>query len=244
MARRLVLLVIFSLLLPVAPARAVEYRLQVVSLWDNGFNTFVKPGELGDGATGPGLEALIAALDRGDVPRGPIVTDRTLRWGSDEVSRAFGAVKTLAEIIPGAESHERWDSVRWNGKPGDRSVWVVEPRGRGRPQQLYRVVLKATGPARQFIPDTPGKGQTLVAVRSPLDFIWFHERRGDLWAAYLSGILDLRDDIAIVAGANSDPQFPDAVRILVSQTAQPTSYKAVLVWRQAPTDFEAPAVVR
>jgi len=244
MTRRLGLLLLLGLLLPAWPAQAVDYRLQVVSLWDNGFNAFVKPGELADGATGQGLEDLVGALDRGDVPRGPIVTDRTLRWGSEEVARAYGAVKIIAEIIPGGEARERWDSVRWTGKPGDRSVWVVEPRGRGRPQQLYRVVLKAAGPARQFIPEVPSKGQTLAAVRSPLDFLWFHERRGDLWDRYLSRSVDLKDDLAVVVGTNSDPLFPDAVRVLVSQTPQPMSYKVVLVWRLAPTDFEAPAVIR
>ena len=45
-------------------AQAVEYRLQIVSMWESGFTGFVKPGELGDGASGPGLDHLAGSLDR------------------------------------------------------------------------------------------------------------------------------------------------------------------------------------
>ena len=231
---------LLGLFVAIAQAQAVEYRLQVVNMWDSGFNAFIKPGELADGASGPGLEGLVASLDRGDVPRGPFLTDRTFRWASETVARAYGAVRVLAEIKPGGEGRPRWDEVRWDGKPGERSVWVVEPSGRGRPQQLYHVVVKATGPAHHFIPYAPTNGQRLVTVRYPLDFLWSHEERGDLWEKHLSKNVDLSNDIAVVAGANSNSLFPDVARLLVNQAEQPTTYKAVLIWRQAPADFEAP----
>ena len=229
-----------GLCLTVSQAQAVEYRLLVVNMWDSGFNAFVKPGELADGASGPGLEELMASLDRGDVPRGPLLTDRTFRWASETVARAYGAVRVLAEIKPGGDGGPRWDEVRWDGKPGDRSVWVVEPSGRGRPQQLSHVVLKATGPARHFLPYAPTNGQRMVAIRYPLEYLWFHEERGDLWEKHLSKSLDLSNGIAVIAGANSNSLFPDVARLLVNQAEEPTTYKAVLIWRQAPSDFEAP----
>src|ERR1700737_609297 len=34
-------------------AQAVEYRLQIVSMWESGFTGFVRLGELGDGGSGP-----------------------------------------------------------------------------------------------------------------------------------------------------------------------------------------------
>jgi hypothetical protein len=231
---------LLGLFLAVSQAQAVEYRLQVVNMWDSGFNAFIKPGELADGASGPGLEELMASLDRGDVPRGPLLSDRTFRWASETVARAYGAVRVLAEIKPGGEGRSRWDEVRWDGKPGERSVWVVEPSGRGRPQQLYHLVLKATGPARHFLPYAPTNGQRLVTVRYPLEFLVFHEDRGDLWEKYLSTSVDLRHGIAVVAGANSNSLFPDIARLLVNQAEQATTYKAVLIWRQAPADVEAP----
>ena len=229
-----------GLCLTVSQAQAVEYRLLVVNMWDSGFNAFVKPGELGDGASGQGLEELMASLDRVDVPRGPLLTDRTFRWASEMVARAYGAVRVLAEIKPGGDGRPRWDEVRWDGKPGEHSVWVVKPSGRGRPQQLYHVVLNATGPARHFIPYAPTNGQRLVTVRYPLDFLWFHEERGDLWETYLSKNVDLSHGVAVVAGANANSLFPDMARLLVNQGEQPTTYKAVLIWRQAPADLEAP----
>ena len=37
---------LLGLFVAVAQAQAVEYRLQVVNMWDSGFNAFIKPGEL------------------------------------------------------------------------------------------------------------------------------------------------------------------------------------------------------
>ncbi len=92
--------------------------------------------------------------------------------------------------------------VRWDGKPGERSVWVIAPSGRGRPQELYRVVLQGTGPLRQFTPCAPTNGHKLPVVKYPLEFLWFHEERGDLWDRYLAQALDLSQGIGVVAGSN------------------------------------------
>jgi hypothetical protein len=227
-------------LFPTAPwAQAVEYRVQVVSMWDTGFKAFARPGELVDGATGPGLEEMIEKLDRGAAPRGALLGDRTLRWASEAIARAYGAVRVLADIKPG-EGTTPWDVVTWTGQPGERSVWVVEPSGRGRPQQLVDVVLKAGGPARHFIPATPAAGGKVVALRYPLEFLSFHEERGDLREKYLSRTLDLSQREAVVGGANSNVLFPDVARIVLDHAEQATDYKIVLVWRQSPQDFEAP----
>jgi hypothetical protein len=113
----------------VAPAHGVEYRLQVANMWESGFTSFVRPGELGDGASGPGLDRLVARLDRGDLSKGPLLADRTLRWTSEAEARTFGAVRIVAEIKPGGEGNRQWDEVKGDGKPGERNVWVVSPSG-------------------------------------------------------------------------------------------------------------------
>jgi hypothetical protein len=87
-------------LIVAAQAQAVEYRLRIVNMWDSASNAIVKAGELADGASGPGLEELVASLDRGDLPTGPLPTDRTFRWASETVARGYGAVRVLAEISP------------------------------------------------------------------------------------------------------------------------------------------------
>ena len=171
-------------------AQAVEDRLQIVNMWESGFTGFAKPGELGDGASGPGLDHLAGSLDRGAAPGGPLLSDRTVRWANESMARAYGALHVRAEVKPGGEATAQWDNVRWDGKTGERSVLVVAPSGRGRPQELYHVVLKGTGPLRHFIPYAPsGNGRKLATVRYPL---------------------------------------------VVSQAEQPTTYKAILVWREPP----------
>src|SRR5262245_9798760 len=221
-------------------AEAVEYKLQVVSTWENGFTSFLRPGEAADGSSGPGLENLIASLDRGDVPRGPLVWDRTVRWAGEVVARAYGAARVRAEITPGGTDRVLWDEVKWGGQPGAPTVWGIAPSGRGQPQELCHGVGRATGPARHFIPYTPTNGLRLVAPRYPLEFLWFHEERGNLWTAYLSRTLDLALGVGVVAGANSNETFADQVRVVVSQADQPTTYKAVLVWREPYSNLEAP----
>jgi hypothetical protein len=232
------------LLAAVTPARATEYRLQVVSLWESALYPFAKTAELWDGASGPGLEQLETSLDQGEVPRAVTLGDRTLRWASEQVAHAYGTVRVLAEIKPGGDGRQRWDEVRWEGQPGERSVWMVLPSGRGRPQQLYRVVLKGEGPARQFMPYVPVGGSRSAAVKYPLAFLWSYEERGLIWDRYVSQSLDLGEGLGAVVGENSNPTFPDQAYLIVHQGAQPATYKAVLLWRDPEYDFEAPGRFR
>jgi len=84
----------------------------------------------------------------------------------------------------------------------------------------------------------------VLANGHPLEFLWFHEERRHLWERHLSKSVDLSNSIAVVAGANSHSLFPDVARLLVNQADQPMTYKPVLIWRQAPADFEAPRIPR
>jgi hypothetical protein len=222
-----------------APAHAVEYRLEVANLWETALYPFAKPGELRDGASGPGLEQLEASLDQGSMPHAVLLQDRTLRWSSEGVARAYGTVRVLAEIKPAGEGR-RWDEVRWEGKPGERSVWMVLPSGSGRPQQLYRVLLKGEGPMRQFMPYVPARGSRSAAVKYPLSFLWSYEERGLIWDRYLRQSLDLSEGLGAVVGENYNQSFPDQVYLIVQQAAEPTTYRAVLLWRDPPYNFEAP----
>lgn len=237
--RGLLLAGLLAILVPVAPARAMEYRLQVANLWESALYPFAKTAELSDGASGPGLERLEASLDQGAMPHAVLLHDRTLRWSSEAVARAYGTVRVLAEITPAGDG-KRWDEVRWDGKPGERSVWMVLPSGSGRPQRLYRILLKGEGPLRQFMPYVPVRGSRSAAVKYPLDFLWFHQERGQIWDRYLSRSLDLGQGLVAVVGENVNQFFPDQVYLIVQQAAQPTTYKAVLLWRDPAYNFEAP----
>jgi hypothetical protein len=236
---------LLTTLVAAGPARAVEYKLEVVNLWETALAAYAKPGELRDGASGPGLDRLEVALDAGTMPGGVVLGDRTLRWASVTVSRAYGTERVLAEIRPGGAGEGRWDEVRWEGKAGERSVWVVAPSGLGRPQRLSRVVLKGDGPARQFMPYVPVGGSRNAAVKYPLNFLWFHEERGGLWDRYVARSLDLGEGLGAVVGENDNQSLPDHVYVIVQQAARPTTYRAVLFWadsvynRQAPSSCES-----
>jgi hypothetical protein len=233
---------VVSLILPPA-AGAVEYRLQVVSLSDSAFYSFVRPGELAEGASGPGLERLAATLDQGQLPSGPRLWDRHPELASETVAKAYGATRVRAEVTLGGDGGRVWDEVRWDGKPGEQTVWIVTPSAR-QPQRMLRVALKGDGPVRQFIPYRPvGSTQKVAAVTYPLNFLWFHEERGTAWDRYLSSKLDLSSGIAAVVAENFNRTFPDRVYVIVRPVTQSTTYKAVLVWRTRHEDQEAPGDV-
>ena len=231
---------LLTLLAIARPARAVEYRLQVVSIFQSTFVSFLKAGELKDGAAGPGLDRLEASLDRGDVSSGAILFDRRVQPVREGVARAYGGSPVVPAIKLGGEGSVVWDEVAWDGKPGERSVWVLSPILRNI-QELYNAALKGTGPLRRFQPySVPMNGTRATVVTLPLNFLWAQEERGTAWDRYLSRSLDLTGGIGAVVGVNTNAVFPDQVYLIVSQAETPTTYKAVLVWRQRNLDREAP----
>jgi hypothetical protein len=214
-----------------APASAVEYRLQVVSLFTTAFTSFLRPGELKDGASGPGLDRLEASLDGGRMPTGAILFDRRVQPVRESLSRAYGGSRVIPEMKPGGEGAAVWDEIVWDGKPGERSVWVVPPTIRN-VQELYDSALKGTGPLRHFQAyGFPTNGTRVTALSLPLNFLWFYGERGTVWDKYLSRGLDLKDGIGLVVGVNTDTLFPDQVYLILRHAEQPTTYKAVLAWR-------------
>src|SRR5207247_1321830 len=123
-----------------APAAAIEYRLRVANVRDVAFTSFLERGEINDGATGPGLERLESSLDTGGFPRAVLLYDRHLQAASESTARDYRAVAVRADVKPGGEGKDRWDEVRWEGTPGEQSLWIIAPQGR-RPGALYRVAI-------------------------------------------------------------------------------------------------------
>ena len=232
---------LIALLAAAPPAWAVEYRLQVVSLFESAFVSFLKAGEFEDGASGPGLARLEASLDGGGVPSGVVLFDRRVQPVRSSLARAWGGAPVVPRIKPAGEGSTFWDEITWEGKPGERSVWIVSPTIRN-VQEVYNVALKGAGPLRHFRPYAAGlDGTGTAALSIPLNFLWFYEERGTVWDRYIGRSLDLREGIGAVAGVNSDALFPDQVYLIVSQAEQPTTYKAVLVWRERSYERQAPS---
>jgi hypothetical protein len=222
------------------PAEAVEYRLRVASMWENALVSFLGPGDVRDGASGPGLDKLEARLDSGDFPRGALLYDRHLQAASEDTARQFGTVTVRGTVTLGGGAAQAWDEVRWEGKPGERSVWVVEPSGR-QAQEIVRVAVRGTGPMRHFQVYTLPPGTVpFTVMRMPLGFLRYEGERGRLHGKYLAPRLDLGEGIGIVVGANDDGFFADRVWVVVNHTAEPTTFKAALAWLQRRGDKDAP----
>src|SRR5262249_41639578 len=107
------------------PAGAEEYRLQVANLYRDSFANFFD-GPIGNGTGELAMPRLERMLDSGDIESGALLTDRVFRYGWDELAKGFGAVKVRGVVTPG-EGRRRWDEAVWEGKPGERSIWVIAP---------------------------------------------------------------------------------------------------------------------
>ena len=234
--RRLLAGLIF-LLAFAAPAGAVEYRLQVANLHRDSFNHYID-GPIGTGSGELVMERLGRDLDRGAVPDGAMLSDRTFRYGWEAVATSFQAIKVIAEIRPG-EGPNRWDEVVWQGNPGERSVWVIGPTTT-RFQEVVRLALQGTPlgsePAvlRYYLPyRVTGSPAPQTAVTYPLDLLRFYEGRGPvLWDRYLSRSTGLGQGIAAVVGENSNPIFADWVYLVIQNPPAPTTFRAVVAWER------------
>ncbi len=239
--RRLAVLAAFALLvLCVGQAAAVEYRLQVANIRDEAFTSFLKSGEINDGATGPGLERLEASLDTGDFPKAVLLYDRHLQAASEATARAYGGVLLRVGVAPGGDGTQRWDEVRWEGTPGEQSVWVVAPQAR-RPGHLYRVAVRGQGPVRHFLPyGATNASYKLPVVRLPLNYLFSRQEDADFWVKRIAPVLDLTEGIGVIAVARDGVLDPDQAYIIVTHGTEPATYKAVLAWRERYNDLEAP----
>jgi hypothetical protein len=212
------------------PAGAVEYRLKVANIFDQAMTSFLSPGESNDGATGPGFQRLAALLDQGSGDRGMNVTHRPLNTVPDSIARAWGGVAIQAQIARGGVN-SYWDEVRWDGRPGERSIWIVKPNGRESPQAVNHVVLKGTTPLTLYQPYTVACGKTRVPVMQlGIPLIAFQESRGDVWDKYVAKNLILSRGIGVVVGVNNDAVLPSLAYIIVEQGPAPTTFEVVITW--------------
>ncbi len=220
------------------PAGAVEYRLKVASIFDQSLTSFLSYGELNDGATGPGFQQLEAGLDQGTVGRGVMITHRPLNSVPSSIARAWGGISVPAQIARGGVV-SFWDEVRWDGRPGERSIWIVKPDGRERPQAVKRVVLKGTTPLTIYRPYAVACGKTRVPVMDmPIPLMAFQESRGDVWDKYVAKNIDMRHGVGVVVGVNNQGVLADLVYIIVEQGPNPTTFEVVMTWYDR--DVESP----
>lgn len=233
---------LIGLLLLSQPVHAVEYRLLVASVFDTSLTSFVAANELTYGASGPGLERLETAISTGGIEWGDMPAGRPLSGVPDSIARAWSGVGVHADILRGGVDAGRWDEVRWEGKPGERSIWLIKVTGNNRPQSVQRVTLESAGrPVRLYPPYvfTGGSGR-LAVMQMPQPLIAFSETKGNVWDKWVGKGLDLGQGIGAVVALSSNALDADLVYLVVQQGDQPTSYRAVISWADPDIDRESP----
>ena len=218
-------------------AQAVEYRLEVANLGPDAMPAFFD-GPIGKGDGELRLTRLGAALDAGAIPSGAILYDRDLKYAWQDLARGFSAARVRAEIsMP--EGGQAWQEARWDGKPGEQSVWVITSSSTYI-QEVKHVALEGAAPGsglRYYIPYlVAARPKPAVAVAYPLLFVRAFADRGTLWERYLSRSVDLADGIAAVVGVNDNPSFSDWVYLIVRHPPEPVTLKAVMGWQRRRID--------
>ncbi len=227
---RLASLVCLVSLLFAAPvqAQAVEYSLQVADLIEDAFVHFMK-GDIGRGEGELALTGLEQALDSGGMNRGGLLYDRDIYPAGPGVARSLGAVAVRPTSYSSSEDKGFWKTVRWEGKPGDRVVWIVRPATMHYSQAKRLGLAGATPGLRYYIPygvtlsPTPSR-----AVAYSLPLLRSGEGGADLWDRYLSRSVDLEEGLAAVVGVNS--VGGDWVYVVVQQPSQPVTFRVAIGW--------------
>lgn len=229
---------LIGLLLLGTPAQAVEYRLLVASVFDTSLTSFVTARELTYGASGPGLLRLETALNTGTLDRGTMPAGRPLTSVPDSIARAWAGVGVHTGILRGGVDVGRWDEVRWQGNPGERSIWLIKATGNARPQSVLRLTLEGAGPVRLYPPYVFTGGERLTVLHIPQPLIAYSEDRGNIWDKWVGKSIDLGQGIAAVVGLSGNALNADLVYLIVQQGDRPTSYKAVISWADPNIDRE------
>lgn len=230
MAVRSLLVALLLALAAAAPTGAAEYRLQVASLYERSFLTFVPASAPAD-PVAEGLERLAVSLDRGDLSRGLLLLDRRPRPAPADTARAFGAAPVPAVAgVPSATGGALWDEVRWQGEPGQRSLWLVRPASRNA-QEAIQIALGGGGPLSLHAPAAPGSAPAPVLVL-PEATVSAGVTGQTLWSGHLARALDLSRGIAVVVARSELRAFPDTVYAVVAHAPGPATYRVAIGWRQ------------
>jgi len=213
-----------------APGAAAEYRLRVASLYDSAFASFLE-GRVGWGQGEASLELLEKALDAGSVPPGVLLSDREVRAAPEDVAASFGARAVGGEAGTSGRNRQQWTEVRWEGRPGERVVWVIAATRFWAPEVRALALPGATGGLRYFLPYTVAiTPRPAVAVSYPLAFLGGFDGRRRLWDRYLSRALDFRGGLAAVVGVNPNPELADHVLFVIDQPPASATFSIAVAW--------------
>ncbi len=222
------LMVLVSLLIVApGPSWAVEYTLEIANLQEEAFSYYVR-GPVGRGVGEARLPDLGRSLDAGGVGAGALLFDRAPDPARATEARSLGATPVRTVKQAGPDDTGEWTVVRWEGNPGERTVWVI--RGATSRQKVGRLALGgSSGDLRFFLPyAVTSSPHPSAAVAYPLTFLRASEDGLPVWEKSLARAVDLSDGLAAVVG--QDGVGGDWVYLIVDQPPQPTTFKAVVGW--------------
>jgi hypothetical protein len=210
------------------PARAVEYTLEVADLIDSAFRYFVK-GPVGRGEGELAMPELARALDQRNLSRGALLYDRDIYPAGDGVAGSYGAVPIRPTAYSSSEEKGFWKTVRWEGKPGERVVWVLIPATMHWREVRELALAGPSGELRYYIPYEVTLSPKLSrAVAYSLATLRSGEGGSLLWERYLSRAVDLSEGLAAVVGRGGING--DWVYLLVEDPPEPTTFRAIIGW--------------
>lgn len=221
-------LLLLAFLAPL-PVEAIEYRLRVANVVESGYFQYAEvDGQQPDSPFA--LDRLRTALDRGEVPSGVLVSRQVLPANAAR-ARSFEAVA----VSPAGEVKEegQWQEIRWEGKPGEKVVWVVQGQGTHL-QEVTGVglVAGASGRFRHYVPYGASLSPSpLRVIRFPLPLIEFWEGKSGLWQRWLARSVDLGGGIAAIVGENGNLVYADSVFLVIQQGSAAATYTVAVAWR-------------
>ena len=118
-----------------------------------------------------------------------------LRGDDEGVRRSSGASRRPV----GGRRGDAWDEARWEGKPGERSLWSVTASSR-QSQRVVRVVLKGPRAVRQYQPYAIAIlwRRMLEVVKVPISYLRGLEERGTAWQKFAERALSFGDGVATI----------------------------------------------
>lgn len=213
---------------PLHAAAGVEYTLRVANLHDDTFVYFIRgPIRRGEGELAmPGLEQ---ALDSASIGGGGLIYDRDIHAAGDGIAQSFGAVTVRPTGYSATVENGLWKAVRWEGKRGDRVVWVIRPSTTHFAEVRHLAVSDPQGELRYFLPysvtlsPTPSR-----AVAYSLALLRSGENGRPLWQMYLSRAVDLQQGAAVVVGRPT--LGADWVYVVIELPPQATTFSLAIGW--------------
>jgi len=237
-ARLLTLLVLTLGLQPLA-ADAIEYRLRVANLDAEAYFHYADR-DGGDQNTPFSLRRLAEALSAGRLPGGAFVPSRDLQTADPDVAAGFQAVP--AQALAAAGRDRQWREIRWDGSPGQRTVWVIRGEGLDRPA-VVGVGLPApgAGPFRHYLVyGVSASKEKVRAARVSQTVVDWSEGRDDLWRRFVGPSLALGQGPTVVVSQNNNLGFADSVFVVIEAGQAPTTYDVAIAWRQRGRGFHNP----